>query len=89
MEFVIMLISFIFISLLILTITFSFLNIKRTTYEDLLKTKQWKEKREEILKRDNYKCQYCGRNNCELHVHHKYYNKFPNGKKTNTMELPK
>lgn len=31
------------------------------TYEYLLLTPEWKSKRGYILKRDNYKCQWCGK----------------------------
>ncbi|WP_455638141.1 HNH endonuclease [Parabacteroides sp.] len=31
------------------------------TYEEQLKTKEWKEKRNKILRRDNYHCQHCGK----------------------------
>lgn len=43
-------------------------------YEAYLKTKHWKNKRDEILKRDQYQCQRCGSPN-DLVVHHKTYNK--------------
>ena len=48
------------------------------SYEDLLKTEEWKEKRQKILNRDNNKCVYCGKTH-NLQVHHKYYSKYPNG----------
>lgn len=49
----------------------------KNQYDKLLDTTQWKIKREEILKRDNYTCRHCGKTNCMLQVHHKYYNKYP------------
>lgn len=48
------------------------------SYEDLLKTEEWREKRQKILNRDNNKCVYCGKTH-NLQVHHKYYSKYPNG----------
>jgi 5-methylcytosine-specific restriction endonuclease McrA len=42
------------------------------TYTEQLKRPLWLEKREEILKRDNYKCCVCGRKG-GLEVHHLYY----------------
>ena len=41
-----------------------------TYYEKQLKTKEWRAKREKILKRDGYKCAYCG-SKSKLNVHHK------------------
>jgi len=48
------------------------------SYEDLLKTEEWRKKRQKILNRDNNKCVYCGKIH-NLQVHHKYYSKYPNG----------
>ena len=59
-----------------------FNNIRRrssNTYSDLLHTTEWRNKREKILKRDNYRCVYCGRRHAKLHIHHKYYSAYPNG----------
>ena len=59
-----------------------FNNVRRRssdTYSDLLHTTEWRDKREKILKRDNYRCVYCGRRHAKLHVHHKYYSAYPNG----------
>lgn len=59
-----------------------FNNVQRRssdTYSDLLHTTKWRNKREKILKRDNYRCVYCGRRHAKLHVHHKYYSAYPNG----------
>lgn len=42
------------------------------TYDDHLKTKEWKDKREQILKRDGHRCTIC-KNDENLHVHHKAY----------------
>jgi len=45
------------------------------TYKEQLKTEEWKQKRIQILKRDNFQCQCCGISAKEelLHVHHLYY----------------
>lgn len=53
-------------------------NNKDLSYEDLLKCKEWREKRQKILNRDNNKCVYCGEVH-NLQVHHKYYSKYSNG----------
>ena len=57
------------------------------TYEDLLLTPEWKSKRGYILKRDNYKCQWCGKQE-QLQVHHKYYSKYPNNVKVQPWNYP-
>jgi 5-methylcytosine-specific restriction endonuclease McrA len=41
-------------------------------YINSLKTPEWTNKRNEIYKRDNYKCVICGANK-NLSVHHLYY----------------
>ena len=51
---------------------------KPSSYSDLLNTKEWRNKRLKIIKRDNCRCIYCG-NRFHLHVHHKYYSAYPNG----------
>ena len=59
-----------------------FNNVRRRSsdiYSDLLHTAEWRNKRERILKRDYYRCVYCGRRHAKLHVHHKYYSAYPNG----------
>lgn len=58
------------------------------TYEELLNCDEWKAKREEILERDEYECQYCHNRNRTLQVHHKYYLKYPNGIKVYPWEYP-
>lgn len=47
-------------------------------YDSLLKTNEWRNKREKILYRDGYKCRWCG-SMFDLNVHHKYYSAYPNG----------
>lgn len=42
------------------------------TYQELLRTPQWQEKRKQILKRDNYRCCNCG-SSSGLEVHHRQY----------------
>lgn len=60
---------------------------KKESYSDLLKRPEWQEKRQEILKRDNYKCCYCGSTD-KLCVHHKYYLQYPNHKKVKPWDYP-
>ena len=64
-----------------------FTPLQTTTYESLLQTPQWKEKRSVILIRDHNQCQYCG-NRYDLQIHHKYYSKYPNGQKVNPWNYP-
>lgn len=60
---------------------------KIPSYNDLLNTDDWRNKRDEILKRDNHTCQYCHKTK-NLQVHHKYYLQYPNGNKVNPWEYP-
>lgn len=46
---------------------------RKQIYAKLLLTKEWKEKRLVILKRDNFTCVKCDITNVVLHVHHKIY----------------
>lgn len=46
--------------------------IKKEVYYSYLQTPAWKEKREAVFKRDNYKCQACHKNKA-TEVHHKTY----------------
>jgi hypothetical protein len=46
----------------------------KETYQRLLQHPNWQKKRVEILKRDDFTCQDCGKTNIELHVHHLKYN---------------
>lgn len=41
-------------------------------YKTQIKSGKWLRKRDNILKRDDYKCTCCGNEN-DLHVHHLYY----------------
>ena len=45
----------------------------KMNYSDQLKHPRWKEVQSLILERDNYKCQECGIESKNLHVHHKIY----------------
>lgn len=56
-------------------------------YNQLLNCNEWKEKRQEILERDNYMCQWCG-NKTNLNVHHKYYAAYPNGVMADPWDYP-
>lgn len=60
---------------------------RENIYEKMLDSNEWKEKRKLILIRDNYKCRYCG-SEYNLQVHHKYYNKYPNGVKVLSWDYP-
>lgn len=46
---------------------------EKKNYAELLKDPRWQMKRLEILQRDNFTCQHCGRKDKELHVHHTKY----------------
>jgi hypothetical protein len=56
-------------------------------YESLLRTDEWKRKRKEILERDGNRCKWCGSSN-NLQIHHRYYEKYPNGKKVKPWDYP-
>ena len=60
---------------------------RRKSYKELLLDPKWKQKREQILKRDDYTCQWCG---CKtnLNVHHKYYLCYPNEKSVDPWKYP-
>lgn len=58
-----------------------------TYYEKLLHDERWINKRNEILKRYNYKCTYCGSSN-KLQIHHLLYYKYPNDKLVNPWDYP-
>lgn len=51
---------------------------KKKTYFDFLSDPRWQQKKTEILQRDNFTCQHCGRQDRTLHVHHLLYNKDAN-----------
>ena len=47
-------------------------------YADQLLKQEWKDKRDEILKRDDYRCQWCGTGGSSdnpMNIHHWYYAK--------------
>ena len=46
------------------------------SYEELLHTPEWRERREEVLKAHGYACDWCG-GHTNLQVHHRYYLKYP------------
>lgn len=56
-------------------------------YKEELIDPRWKEKREKILNRDGYKCCWCGRKD-HLHIHHKYYSKYPDGSRAKAWDYP-
>lgn len=47
--------------------------IKRMNYHEFLKTPYWKTVRDKKLKKAEYTCQVCGRNNVQLNIHHTTY----------------
>ena len=51
---------------------------RRDYYREYLKSDEWKRKRYVVLKRDNWKCKYCGKKATQ--VHHKRYAKYQIGK---------
>lgn len=59
----------------------------KITYEEELSDQRWKAKRERILKRDGYKCCWCGSRN-NLQVHHRYYEKYPDGSRAEAWDYP-
>ena len=59
----------------------------KDSYREDLNDERWKRKREKILKRDGYKCRWCGSID-ELRVHHKYYNKYPDGSRARAWDYP-
>lgn len=45
------------------------------TYIQKLQDERWKEKRQEVIERDDYKCQRCHRDDLIFNVHHLQYRK--------------
>ena len=53
--------------------------MEKTPYQRKLAHPDWQRVRLEVMKRDNFKCQKCGSDDKELHIHHRYYsNTFSN-----------
>ena len=46
---------------------------KKNNYSDKLKNPKWQKKRLEILNLHGFKCEKCGCEDKELHVHHRFY----------------
>lgn len=42
-------------------------------YKEQLKDPRWAQRRREIMERDNFTCQLCGKSNVKLNVHHIRY----------------
>ena len=55
-------------------------------YYDDLNDERWKRKREKILKIHSYRCPCGSREN--LQIHHKYYNKYPDGSWARAWDYP-
>lgn len=51
---------------------------ENSEYNELLKTMEWKRRREDVFIARGRKCMYCG-NRDNLDIHHKYYLKYPDG----------
>ncbi|MGC8866143.1 MAG: HNH endonuclease [Bacteroidales bacterium] len=47
-------------------------NYNENMYESLLQTSEWQQRREEILRRDGYRCRVCNSSD-NLQVHHRQY----------------
>jgi len=47
------------------------------TYSEKLRDPRWQKKRLQILKRDKFKCTYCGDDKSELQIHHLKYSGEP------------
>lgn len=56
------------------------LDKSKTAYELLLERPEWKAYRLKVLAERGEKCEWCGSTNKILHVHHKFYLKYPDGK---------
>ena len=55
-------------------------------YYDDLNDERWKRKREKILKIHSYRCTCGSREN--LQIHHKYYNRYPDGSWARAWDYP-
>lgn len=51
---------------------------ENSEYNELLKTAEWKRRREDVFIARGRRCMYCG-NGDNLDIHHKYYFKYPDG----------
>ena len=60
--------------------------MKNKDYKNYLKTKHWKDKRKDVLKRAKYKCQLCSSKDT-LHVHHNTYENIGKEKKEDLIVL--
>lgn len=45
------------------------------SYSEKLKDPRWQRKRLEVLEKAQFKCEECGDDKIELHVHHRWYSK--------------
>lgn len=57
----------------------------KSVYDYLLHDSRWLDCRNRILKRDGYRCKWCGEK-YDLQIHHKYYHKLPNNHFVNPWE---
>lgn len=58
----------------------------KDSYREDLNDERWKRKREKILKIHSYRCPCGSREN--LQIHHKYYNKYPDGSWARAWDYP-
>ena len=89
-DFIILLAVFCLIILYIIGIALNEIqenNKRKKCYRNLLNDDRWKDKRKEILERDNHRCCWCGSSE-NLQVHHKYYEKYPNGSFVDPWDYP-
>lgn len=49
--------------------------MNKKSYSDLLRDPRWQKKRLEVLDKAGFKCEECGCDSDELHVHHCWYEK--------------
>jgi hypothetical protein len=56
-------------------------------YAERRQTKEWAILRKQILRRDKYRCRLCGRDDVELHVHHRSYENYAQEKLEDLITL--
>lgn len=51
--------------------------MSKINYKKYIKSKKWKQKRQDLIDKIGYECEQCGHNH-KLHVHHKTYERLGN-----------